>query len=415
MTIEKIQKTNLSNGIRVVSEYVDFVHSAALGVWILAGSQNETEETNGIAHLLEHMAFKGTTNRTAFQIAHTVESLGGILNAFTSKDLTCYYTRLMAEYLDTGVNVLSDLVLNSLFKNEELEKEKGVITEEIKEIEDTPSDIIHDYFTQELYPDHPLGRPIQGTVENIKSIRIDQIKNFVKTYYTADRLVVVASGKVEHDYLVELVNKYMSDIHVGNSKIAVPDLLPIREYRKVYSKPISQSHIMIGRRIFPQSDFRRYHLALLNVILSGGMSSRLFHNIREKYGFVYAIYSFADFCSDEGLFGFYAGVDSKRMEKVKSMIYKELRKLANEPVSEEELKKAKQQFKGGLVLSLESMQARMIRFARMEILEKKLLTIDELLRILENISSLDLQSLAKYLYDKDSFIETIIKPQNDSP
>jgi len=414
VSVEKIQKTTLPNGIRVVSEYVDFVHSAALGFWIVAGSQNETKETNGIAHLLEHMAFKGTTNRTAFQIAHSIESLGGILNAFTSKDLTCYYTRLMAEYIDTGVDVLSDLILNSLFKNEDLNREKGVIIEEIKEIEDTPGDVIHDYFAQELYPDHPLGRPIQGTVENVKLIGVNQLKDFVKTYYTADRLVVVASGKVEHEHLVELTNKYMSDIHAGNCKIAVPGVLPIREYRKVYSKPIGQSHIMLGRRIFPQSDCRRYHLALLNVILSGGMSSRLFHNIREKYGFVYAIYSFADFYSNEGLFGFYAGVDSNRMEKVKFKIYKELEKLATDPVPEEELKKVKQQFKGGLVLSLENMLARMSRLAKIEIFEEKLLTIDELLKIIESISSKDLQNLASYLYDKDVFIETIIKPQDEA-
>jgi len=414
MSVEKIQETTLPNRIRVVSEYVDFVHSAALGVWILAGSQNEAEETNGIAHLLEHMAFKGTTNRTAFQIANTVESLGGILNAFTSKDLTCYYVRLMAEYLDTGVNVLSDLILNPLFKKEELEREKGVIIEEIKEIEDTPSDIIHDYFNQELYPGHPLGRPIQGTVENVKLIDIKQLKNFVKTYYTADRLVIAASGRVKHDHLVELVNKYMSNIYAGNDKIGVPDLVPIKEFKKVYSMPISQSHIMLGRRIFPQSDYRRYHLALLNVVLSGGMSSRLFHNIREKYGFIYSIYSFADFYSNEGLFGFYAGVDSQRMEKVKSMIYKELEKLATDTLCEEELKKVKQQFKGGLALSLENMLARMNRLAKIEIFEEKLLTTDQLLKIIESISSKDLQNLASYLYDKDVFIETIIKPQDEA-
>ncbi|RKY54655.1 MAG: hypothetical protein DRP89_04745 [Candidatus Neomarinimicrobiota bacterium] len=414
MSVEKIQKTTLPNGIRVVSEYVDFVHSAALGVWIIAGSQNETKETNGIAHLLEHMAFKGTTNRTAFQIAHTIESLGGILNAFTSKDLTCYYVRLMAEYLDTGVDVLSDLILNPYFKSKELEREKGVIIEEIKDIEDSPADVIHDYFAQEIYPDHPLGRPIQGTIENVKLIGVNQLKDFIKTYYTSDRLVVVASGKVKHEYLVELTNKYLGDINAGNGEIAIPDLVPIKEYRKVYSRPISQSHIMLGRRIFPQSDYRRYHLALLNVVLSGGMSSRLFHNIREKYGFVYAIYSFADFYSNEGLFRFYAGVDSQRMEKVKSMIYKELEKLATDPISEQELKKVKQQFKGGLVLSLENMLARMSRLAKIEIFEEKLLTTDELLRIIESISSKDLQNLASYLYDKDVFIETIIKPQDEA-
>ena len=198
MIEERFQKTVLSNGIRVISEYIDSVFSVSLGIWAIAGSQDETLETNGIAHLLEHMAFKGTKSRSAFQIAHEIESLGGSLNAFTSKNITCFYVRLMAEYLAKGVDVLSDLIINPVFDKTELEREKGVIIEEIREIEDTPSDVIHDYFIAQLFPDHPIGRPIQGTIDNIRSFGTEQLFEFIRNHYTADRLLLVASGRVEH-------------------------------------------------------------------------------------------------------------------------------------------------------------------------------------------------------------------------
>ena len=292
MNEENFQKTQLSNGIRVISENIDSVYSVALGIWAIAGSQDETKETNGIAHLLEHMAFKGTTHRNAFQIAHEIESLGGALNAFTGKNVTCYYARLMGEHLATGVDVLADLIKNPDFKEAELEREKGVIIEEIREIEDTPSDIIFDYFTEQLFPNHPIGRSIQGSIENIRSLTIDHLIDFIRCHYTADRLVVVASGRVNHQELVGLVEQKMGDIPCGNGIPKLDEVSDIVQRSQKITRKISQSHLVIGRRVFPQSDDRKYPLALLNVILSGGMSSRLFHNIREQYGFVYAIYSF---------------------------------------------------------------------------------------------------------------------------
>jgi predicted Zn-dependent peptidase len=412
MAPEKFFKSQLSNGIRVVSERINSVHSVALGFWLLAGSKDESEENNGIAHLLEHMAFKGSKNRDAYQIALAIESLGGIINAFTSKNLTCYYVRLMSEHLQTGIDVLSDLILNPLFALKEVEREKGVIIEEIREIEDSPSEIIHDYFAQQLYPNHPLGRPVQGTIETVGSITANQLRYFVNDNYKANRLVIAASGRVSHAELVNYIEKYLEKLPSGNENDLVTDLFPIEQYKKVYHKPTSQSHIIIGRRIFPQADPRRYQLGLFNIILSGGMTSRLFSNIREKYGFVYSIYSFTEFYINTGMFGIYAGVEAERLEKVKSLIYDELRKLSTELIAEEELRKAKQQFEGSLVLSLENMQSRMNRLANMEIFEKKILSIDEILQIIENISSSDLQDIANYIYDESAFIETAIKPKD---
>jgi len=411
MNEENFQKTQLSNGIRVISENIDSVYSVALGIWAIAGSQDETKETNGIAHLLEHMAFKGTTHRNAFQIAHEIESLGGALNAFTGKNVTCYYARLMGEHLATGVDVLADLIKNPDFKEAELEREKGVIIEEIREIEDTPSDIIFDYFTEQLFPNHPIGRSIQGSIENICSLTIDHLIDFIRCHYTADRLVVVASGRVNHQELVGLVEQKMGDIPCGNGIPKLDEVSDIVQRSQKITRKISQSHLVIGRRVFPQSDDRKYPLALLNVILSGGMSSRLFHNIREQYGFVYAIYSFYDLYLNNGLFGIYAGIDTGQQAVIRDMIYAELNKLSRDGITSEELDKVKQQFEGGLVISLENMQSRMNRLAKMEIFENRLMTIREFLDIIDKIDIDDIHHLASYLAEADHYIETMIVPE----
>ncbi|MCD6204418.1 MAG: insulinase family protein [Candidatus Marinimicrobia bacterium] len=411
MNEENFQKTQLSNGIRVISENIDSVYSVALGIWAIAGSQDETKETNGIAHLLEHMAFKGTTHRNAFQIAHEIESLGGALNAFTGKNVTCYYARLMGEHLATGVDVLADLIKNPDFKEAELEREKGVIIEEIREIEDTPSDIIFDYFTEQLFPNHPIGRSIQGSIENIRSLTIDHLIDFIRCHYTADRLVVVASGRVNHQELVGLVEQKMGDIPCGNGIPKLDEVSDIVQRSQKITRKISQSHLVIGRRVFPQSDDRKYPLALLNVILSGGMSSRLFHNIREQYGFVYAIYSFYDLYLNNGLFGIYAGIDTGQQAVIRDMIYAELNKLSRDGITSEELDKVKQQFEGGLVISLENMQSRMNRLAKMEIFENRLMTIREFLDIIDKIDIDDIHHLASYLAEADHYIETMIVPE----
>ncbi|RKY61092.1 MAG: insulinase family protein [Candidatus Neomarinimicrobiota bacterium] len=411
MNEENFQKTQLSNGIRVISENIDSVYSVALGIWAIAGSQDETKETNGIAHLLEHMAFKGTTHRNAFQIAHEIESLGGALNAFTGKNVTCYYARLMGEHLATGVDVLADLIKNPDFKEAELEREKGVIIEEIREIEDTPSDIIFDYFTEQLFPNHPIGRSIQGSIENIRSLTIDHLIDFIRCHYTADRLVVVASGRVNHQELVGLVEQKMGDIPCGNGIPKLDEVSDIVQRSQKITRKISQSHLLIGRRVFPQSDDRKYPLALLNIILSGGMSSRLFHNIREQYGFVYAIYSFYDLYLNNGLFGIYAGIDTGQQAVIRDMIYAELNKLSRDGITSEELDKVKQQFEGGLVISLENMQSRMNRLAKMEIFENRLMTIREFLDIIDKIDIDDIHHLASYLAEADHYIETMIVPE----
>lgn len=411
MDDEQFHQTRLSNGIRVISEYIDSVYSVALGIWVITGSQDETRETNGIAHLLEHMAFKGTINRSAYQIATEIESIGGAINAFTGKNVTCYFARFMSAHLRIGVDVLADLIKNPVFDKDDLEREKGVIIEEIREIEDSPGEIIHDYFTEQLFPDHPIGWSIQGSIENIRALTVEQLFEFIHKHYTSDRLVVAASGRVDHQELVDLVNEYLGDLPGGNGQSDQTPLRPVAERTRRIHRPISQSHLILGRRVFPQSDSRRYPLALLNVILSGGMSSRLYQNIREQFGFVYAIYSFYDLYLNNGLFGVYAGVDTDQLNTIRDMIYTELNKLARTGVDEAELRKVKQQFEGGLVISLEGMQARMNRLAKMEIFENRLMTIQELLDIINKITVDNLMELAIYLAEPDQYIETVIVPE----
>ena len=410
MMAEPFRKSTLPNGIRVLSENVDSVRSLSLGIWVLAGSRHETPQTNGIAHLIEHMVFKGTEKRNAFQIAHAIESLGGGINAFTDKNLTCYYVRLMGEHMETGLDVLADLVAHPTLQPAELEREKGVISEEIREVEDTPSELIHDLFARNLFREHPLGLPVQGSVESVSALQVDDLHRFRVQNYSADKMVVAAAGMIDHERLLDLVWQKLADRPTGDGKENTQTMAPLSAQRFESRKTILQSHIMIGRRIFARNDPRRYSLAILNVVLSGGMSSRLFQNIREKYGFVYAIFAFSELFLSQGMFGIYAGVDTAHLEEVAALIYEELRKLAEGRLSMEELQKVREQFKGGMILSLEAMQARMNRMARMEIYEKQLLTIDELLQLIEAVSLEDIQDLARYLYDRDQFIETVLLP-----
>ncbi len=410
MTKENFQKTILKNGVTVISENIDTVYSVSLGYWLLVGSINETEITNGMAHMVEHMVFKRTEKRTSFDLANDIESLGGDINAFTSKSTTCYYVRLMNEDLEAGVDVLSDITVNWKFNDDDFEKEKTVIYEEIKSVEDNPSDIIFDFHHLQLFPNHSLGRSIQGNWDTVKKFTKDQILSFYKRNYTAEKLIITAAGRVNHKELVKLVEKYTKDIpKSGDTHIIIPSN-PITEPLKSFDRDIQQAHILLGRRIFPKSDFRRYHMSLLNIILSAGLSSRFFNNIREKYGFIYSIYSMTEFYLDEGDFSIYTATDVNKIEFTKKLIFDEMRDIAENSISEKELLKAKQQFKGSAMLHLESTQSRMSRIAKMEIFEKEMQTIDQLLEIINKISCKDIQDLAQYLFVEKEFVETRIIP-----
>jgi len=406
--VEKFKLDTLDNGIRVVTEEVDFVKSVAVGVWIRAGSIDENKEINGVAHLIEHLLFKGTKKRSSFQIAYDIESIGGGINAFTSKDNTCYYVRIISDHIERAFEVLSDLVCNYDINGRKLKSEKNIVYEEIKESEDDPFELVNDLFQSCLFPEHPYGMPVQGTLESVKNIDLQDIFRFLEANYSSDRVIISVAGNLEHDRIVDISQKYFGKLGKSDYKRQIEPVVFPKEKRFVFRKDIAQTHVIIGRRTFPINDERRYVLNLLNVILSGGMSSRLFQNIREKFGYVYSINSFVDFFDTQGIFGIYAGVNSSKMERVIELIYSELRKVAKGEIKESEIAKAKEQLKGSIVISMENMSTRMNRLAKMLIYEGKLYSVDEILKKVSKVTKDSVIELAKFLYNEGMFVETIL-------
>jgi len=406
-----INKTVLPNGITVVSEHVDFVRSAAIGIWVEAGSRDETPENNGIAHFMEHMVFKGTQTRSPFEIANTIESFGGQINAFTGKELTCFYARVLDENLPDAIDVLSDILLNPVFRPEDVEREKSVVLEELSDVEDTPSEFIHELFVEQMYPDYPLGYNILGTRDSIRNFSPEKIREFTEKYYLPERMVVAVVGHVDHKRLVELVKTSLGSME---SSVSNPRHLtdPPKSVvgTKVHTDGLQQAHLVTGVRTFPYNDSRRYALLVLNTVLSGGMSGRLFQNIREKYGFVYSIYSFMDFYLNDGLFGVYVGTETSQLEFMQEKVTEELQSLKNEPILEEELRKVKTQVKGSIVLSLENMFNRMNRLAKQDIYFGEFQTIDEFMAEVESVTIDDVHSLANDIFSGENFVTSILKP-----
>ena len=361
------QKTRLDNGLRVVTESVPFVRSIALGVWVQVGSRDEHPIDQGISHFLEHMLFKGTHNRNTFEIAHSLESLGGSLDAFTSRDVTCFYVRCLDEHLFEGLDVISDMLQNSVFDPEEIEKEKRVVLEEIQTVEDTPDDLIHDLFAQSVWGDHPVGTPIMGTPQTVQNLTREKIVTFLQEQYLADRIVIAAAGNVEHDVVVEFANK-LFDFPVSkvkDSKRTKPAL--VMPAQRHFQRDIGQMHICLGTTACAYTHPRRYEQLIATTALGEGMSSRLFQEIRERLGLAYSVYSYLEMLEDTGLFGTYMACDSGRVEEAVHIAQHEIKRLKQFGISEQELASAKAQLRGELILGQESMDKRMGRLANQEI------------------------------------------------
>ncbi len=343
------RKTLAENGIRVVSEQIPHVRSISIGVWIDVGSRDETVENNGISHFLEHMVFKGTEHRKAYQIAQSLESVGGYLNAFTSKEHTCYYVRVLDEHLERAIDVLSDIIQHPLLDEKEIEKEKLVVLEELKNEEDEPDELVHDYLDRALFSPHPLSFTVLGTKENVYRFSQQDMRIHLEQYYTPNRMVIAATGHLEHPQLLRLVQKYFQYRTNGANGTSRQKMGKKRHQSKIeeVSRPISQAHVCLGTKTFGVKNRQRYPLLVLNALLGDGMSSRLYQNIREKYGIAYSIYSFANLMSDIGLFGVYVGTDKAHIANSIELIDRELKKLKRKPVGNAELRRTKEQLKGG--------------------------------------------------------------------
>ena len=385
----------LDNGIPVVMEQLKTFRSVVIGIWIKVGARNENTDKNGISHFLEHMFFKGTKKRNATDIAIEIDSIGGELNAFTSRENTVFYVKVLDEFVDRGIELLSDIFMHSTLSEGEIEKEKGVIKEEIKLVEDTPDDYIHDIFSMTVWGKAGLGQPVLGRLETIKTITRDDLVNHVRKYYGTADIVIACAGNFEADYVINLLNHYLGSLRRGSEPDKFPQ--PFFEGKiSIHTKELSETHICLGVEGLPFSSSERYALALLNSILGASVSSRLFQEIREKKGFAYSIFSFVASYADTGFWAVYAGTGKKNTVTVTDLIIKELKGLA-ESITDVELRRTKDQLKGNIVLGMESTSGRMQSIARQQIYFKKYFTIKEIMQGVEDVTIAQARELSHRL------------------
>jgi len=403
-----IKTTALPNGIKVITEAMPHVRSVSVGVWVGTGSRRETPEQNGISHFIEHMLFKGTSNRSAEDIARSVDSIGGGLDAFTAKEMVCYNTKVLDEHLPIAMDVLSDLVLNPLFQDEDIEKEKGVILEEIKMDADNPDYLVHEIFSSNFWKDHPLGRPILGTRETVKKFNQATVRDYYTEVYSPENILVTAAGNLTHEKLVSLAAERFETVKPTGP---IPALAAPSTHARISlrsKKELEQVHVCVGVPCYPISHEDRFICYVLNTVLGGGMSSRLFQNIRERQGLAYAVFSELNPYADTGCLAVYAGTSLESARKVVESILKEFTELKQQEVPAEELRRAKDHLKGSLMLSLESTSSRMSNLARQEMHFQRFFTLDELVESIEKVTSGEVQRVAQDFFDQRGVALTIL-------
>ena len=411
--VREIERATLPNGIRVVTESMPYVRSVSLGVWIGSGSRVEVGAENGLSHFIEHMVFKGTENRSSEEIARSVDSVGGGLDAFTSKELVSFNTKVMDEHLPFAFDILSDLVLNPLFREEDIEKEKGVILEEIKMEADQPEFVLHETFISNFWKCHGLGKPILGTKETVKKFAAPMLLDYYRRIYSPRNILITAAGNLDHDDIVKLVEDKFSNLAESSkpSTGSVPQAHAPLILKKKES--LEQVHIAIGVPAYPLAHKARFPLYVLNTVLGGGMSSRLFQNIREKHGLAYAVYSELNLFSDTGCFTVYAGTGVETAKQVVSSVIQEFHQLKEELVAEDELQRAKDHLKGSLMLSLESTSSRMSNLARQELYFDRFQSMDEMLLNIESVTREQVQAIAEEFFQTDGIALAMLGRLND--
>src|SRR5579872_6256217 len=409
MTNERnIRRTVLPNGLIVLTERMEHVRSVAMGVWMRVGSRHEIPELNGISHFVEHMVFKGTKSRTAQSIAREVDAIGGNLDAFTGKETVCFNVKVLDEHVGTALDVLSDLVLNPVFASDEIARERGVILEEIKMDEDNPDTLVHEIFTQNFWKGHPLGKPILGTRDTVRSFERPPVHDFYGQRFAPGNMIITAAGHLNHDRFVELVRKHFAGMKpVSNGFHSAPPKIISRIILR-NKKALEQVQICVGVPSYPITHEKRHSSYILNTLLGGGMSSRLFQNIRERQGLAYAIYSDLNPYRDTGCMSIYAGTSRASAGKVVESIVSEFRKLKTEMVTPDELRRSKDQLKGSLMLSLESSNARMSNLARQEMYFDHFYGLDELIAKIEAVTAEELQELANQFFETDNIAVTVL-------
>jgi len=404
----------LDNGVRIVAEQINYVNSISIGIWVKAGSRNENMNNNGISHFIEHMLFKGTKNRTAKEIAGSIDKVGGQLNAFTAKECTCYYAKVLDSHFDIALDILTDMFFNSIFSENEIEKEKGVVLEEIGMYEDSPEDLVHDMLTQTIWSENPLGMPILGTENTLKSLKRQDIIHYIHENYTSDSIVVSVVGNFDKEYVINQITKAFSNYNVlnNNKRTSVkPSFSPKHTHKE---KNTEQAHLCIGFNGMELGNKHMYSLLVLNNIFGGAMSSRLFQKIREEKGLAYSVFSYPSSYTDCGLLSIYAGMKPSQLDYVIELILKEIDNIKENGITEEELHDSKEQIKGNYILGLESTSGRMNSIGKSELLLDRIYSPKEIIQLIDNVTMEDINHVIGIIFKNDKMGSAIIGPNKST-
>jgi predicted Zn-dependent peptidase len=409
--LNSYNKTVLPNGIRIISENIPHVQSFSLGFWFDVGSRDENKKNNGITHFIEHMLFKGTKKRSPRRIAEEIESYGGYLNAFTSKENTCYYGRGLISSLPRTFDVISDMIQNSAFKSAEIKKETGIVIDELDDINDNPEELIFDKFEEILFAGNSLSMPIIGTEKNIRGFSQKDLFSFIDQKYSFNNMLIAASGNVEHEKLIRLIDKYfIKDLGHGSIKRKLLNIAPAPDH--LIKKSVQQVHMILGRATYGYKDKKRITANILSHILGEGSSSRLFQTIREKNGIAYQLNSFLNSFYDVSSFGIYLSTNTKQSDRAQSLVLNEFKKIREKLVSDKELKKAREYIKGNIILSLESTTSRMFRMANSELYYNRLVTIDEVTKMIDAVTPKEIIDIANEILEENYLTKIIISPKD---
>lgn len=391
---ERVFFQQLPNGVRVVTEEIPHVRSATVGFWVTVGSMHETQEVAGICHLLEHMLFKGTPTRSAREIAETLDGVGGQLNAFTDKEYTCFHARVLSEHLPLAIDLIGDMLLHSLFRLEDLRCEKRVVLEEIRQLEDEPEDLVHDLLLERMWRDHPLGRPVIGTRKSVRSLSRETLLDFLPRHYAANRLLVAAAGNLKHEQVLAQVHDLLGELVAA----PLPPTLPApvaNPFERRVTRETEQAHLCLGAPGCSQIQSERYPLAVLDAILGGSTSSRLFQEVREKRGLAYTIGSATLSYRDGGALAVYAGTSPERADQVLRLIRQEFDRILDKGVLEREVEQARNQLKGAMLLALEGTGTRMSRLAKSQLYFDRVISIEEVVREVDQVTVATVNRVAR--------------------
>jgi predicted Zn-dependent peptidase len=403
-------RTTLDSGVTVVTEHMSEVRSVTVGFWFDIGARDEPGELAGTSHFLEHLLFKGTPTRSAKDIANAFDAVGGDINAFTGKEYTCYYARVLDDDLPMALDVLTDMIMNSVIDTAEFESERKVILEEIAMHEDAPDELVHDLFYGAMWSDHPLGRPVLGFNDTVGAVTRDQVASYWQERYTPKNLVAAAAGNVDHEELVNRVEALLADRSDGRKTLREGTAPSMGRGVQVHKRPTEQAHIILGTEGLPRNHDQRHELGVLDTILGGGMSSRLFQEIREKRGLAYAVYSYRAMFADSGAFAVYAGTTPTNAETVIDIVRTEIDSLVTNGITEAELERAKGHLKGSLVLNAEDPSSRMNRLGRQQLTTGEIVSVDELIKRFERIQMDDMRRIIDRILGQMNHLVTIVGP-----